>query len=342
MLKRAVVFSALALVVSFTAARGEVIYMWDEYDNGLVPGYGTTIDVWVDVAGEPEWDWLLSEVDMRLTVGEYYVHPAAVGMSLPARLFPPSGWAVMSMAEMAYTTHVGGPPMAEHEPGTGFIRPATPTAASFDVPSNQVFQMEIYDTNTEQDANFRLLRLTVSDGASGVIRITTNYDRTLDRPGGDVFGEWVTHRFGPGGIPPEADADGPYGRGDWEGKGALWNDPANFIVLDASGTQETDGDPILEYTWNITNTYDPCMPVTTLDANTDPFCELTIADLLADGELPPDEVQAGTHPFMVTVTARDKDGSNTSESTTLFVPEPATLVLLGLGGLAAIVRRRRR
>jgi len=34
-------------------------------------------------------------------------------------------------------------------------------------------------------------------------------------------------------------------------------------------------------------------------------------------------------------------GASDSDETTLFVPEPGTVILLGLGGLAALIRRRR-
>jgi len=48
----------------------------------------------------------------------------------------------------------------------------------------------------DQDDAFRLMRLTVSDEASGTIRLRTSYDNTLNAPGGAVLGEWVTYRFG--------------------------------------------------------------------------------------------------------------------------------------------------
>ncbi len=343
-MRKTIVFSALILAVSLGTAHATVVHTFNEHDNGLVPGYGTTVDVSVNVTGEPEWDWLLTTVDVQITTGEYYVHFAAAGMPPPARLFPPSGWAVMSMPEMAYTTHLGGPPMAEHDPGTGFIRPAIPTAASFDVPSNQAFQMEVYDTDTEKDSEFRVLRLTVSDGAAGTIRIQTNYDWSLNTPGGDVIGEWETYTIGEPqvGTPPVPDPDGPYLEEDWTGP-LGYNNPLREILLDGSGTAATDGDPILNYTWEITNTYDATKPVTTIDAGEDETFPLTIGMLAADGVLPPNSLIADSYLFLVTLTATDKDGSATSDPpATLFVPEPGSLVLLGLGGLAGLIRRRRR
>jgi len=149
----------------------------------------------------------------------------------------------------------------------------------------------------------------------------------------------------PEGTPPNADADGPYELADWTGgpSGASgWNNPLRQIILDGSATAATDGDPILNFTWEITNTHDPLHPVTIVDAGASDTKVITIAMLAADGDLPDDYYEAMASPFGVVLKATDKDGIGTSDPTDLFVPEPGTMALLAFAGLAALSRRRKR
>lgn len=204
---------------------------------------------------------------------------------------------------------------------------------------SQVFSASWADTSVEGAGTFAIARMRVSLGAKG-----TAIGRSIDSPDGATANDAVPFELSIGGpvtgTPPIADADGPYEEGDWTGgPGSYYNDPLREIVLDASGTTPTDGDPILNYTWYITNTYDPANPVTPIDAGTSDTFTLKLGDLL--GDLPPDHHVAADNLFDVVLTATDKDGSS-SDGTTLFVPEPATLALLGFGGIAALIRRRRR
>jgi hypothetical protein len=142
---------------------------------------------------------------------------------------------------------------------------------------------------------------------------------------------------GPEPTPPVADA-GPdpserYTKGMWGGPGG-WNGAGRSIILDGSGTTEADGDTV-NYEWTIVNPLSG--EVTTIDGGTDPLYELHIGEIL--GDLPTSD-QADT-PYPLSLTATDRNGS-TSDDAVLFVPEPGTMLLLSVGCVGALLRRRRR
>jgi hypothetical protein len=175
------------------------------------------------VAGEPEWDWLVSRISVGLTGGSFYVDPLAAGLAAPATYMPPALLALSPTLE--YTTYVGAPSRGGAS--------AAPAVADQKV-ADGLLEMDIFDVQTDQDDAFRLMRLTVSEGASGTIRLRTSYDNTLNAPGGAVFGEWVTYRFGPE-PDPSLDADVP------DGEPAAAPGPADEGAPADAGGSDPDG-----------------------------------------------------------------------------------------------------
>ena len=138
-----------------------------------------------------------------------------------------------------------------------------------------------------------------------------------------------------------ADADGPYEEDDWPMTPFGWNNPGRTIALDGTGSTGT----IDTYEWLIAPPVSgDFMPLAT--GATPDVSILAIADALgiAVDDLPGKYGPAGPDPdvynyrLMLTVSG---GGASDSDETTLFVPEPGTVILLGLGGLAALIRRRR-
>jgi hypothetical protein len=133
------------------------------------------------------------------------------------------------------------------------------------------------------------------------------------------------------GTPPEnANAGGNKGAGDWAGPPG-WNNPARTIDLAGSATP-TDGDPIT-YNWVITNPRGG-----TLDKAGQ---SLTVSIGELPGELPNPGDPDDWFLFGVTMIASDKDGDSAPADALLYVPEPGTMLLLGLGCVGALLRRRR-
>ena len=124
---------------------------------------------------------------------------------------------------------------------------------------------------------------------------------------------------------PNADADGPYEEGDWQEEPA---DPeVNFIILDGTGSSDPDGDP-LTFEWDLT--VDPLKPLVVTGAQPKVLAQ-TLVDHGYDSYV----------DYEITLTVDDGNGGTDTDTTTLMVPEPGTLALLGLGVVGVLLRRRR-
>ena len=139
-----------------------------------------------------------------------------------------------------------------------------------------------------------------------------------------------------------AAAGGPYEEDDWPMTPHGWNNPARTIALSGTGSTGV----IDAYDWFIAPPVSgDFMPLVAAGPTPDVSIQ-AIADALGItvDDLPGPYGPGGPDPtiyeyrLMLTVSG---GGASDSDETTLFVPEPGTVILLGLGGLAALIRRRR-
>jgi hypothetical protein len=164
---------------------------------------------------------------------------------------------------------------------------------------------------------------------------------------------------GPAGedVPPAATIGGPYGEEDWPPSPGGWNNPARTITVAGTGTDDIG---VAGYAWSIAEPtsdafavlaegiVDPAATPVNLDLD---ISIQDIADALYGGDVgmlpgkydPSDPTQPdpAVYNYRLKLTLTDTIGQMGDAETTLFVPEPGTLVLLGLGGLGALLRRRR-
>ena len=133
-------------------------------------------------------------------------------------------------------------------------------------------------------------------------------------------------------IPP---AMGAGDRGAWQGP-TVWGDPDRWLELTAGEEIPPPGEPIDEYEWDFTKDGAPLI-------KTGQTITVYLGELMAAGwELATwDDVNKEFVGGLVNYKLRLMQGSSTSEAgSTLFIPEPATLTLIGFGALALIRRRR--
>jgi len=140
-----------------------------------------------------------------------------------------------------------------------------------------------------------------------------------------------------------AAAGGPYEEDDWPMTPHGWNNPARTIALSGAGSTGE----IESYEWSIAPPGSDQWKLMATTAGPDLSVSIqAIADALGISvdDLPGPYGPGGADPtiyeyeLMLTVSG---GGASDSDETTLFVPEPGTVILLGLGGLAALIRRRR-
>jgi hypothetical protein len=317
----------LAGVLAVTlAANAEVEVTFNEFTQDVVPGYPTTIDVTVDVPGLTNWDWLNAALRVELTEGAVYYN--AIGNR---RTPNPAFFTIPGFEATRYDTYAGGPdawPAAISPAGGETWEPDSIAIDSFDSDAPQT-----------PDSAFTVLRVTVSPDAKGMIYLDAIGYEDLDNGGGAQYHYDESYPIGITGEVTAA-AGGPYGEDDWPLDPPGWNNPARTIALD--GTSSTGADA---YEWFIApptaGDYKSLATGATPDVS---ILDIASALGIAVTELPGPYGPGGPDPnvynyrLMLTVSG---GGSSDSDETTLFVPEPGTVVLLGLGGLAALIRRKR-
>jgi hypothetical protein len=154
-------------------------------------------------------------------------------------------------------------------------------------------------------------------------------------------------------IPPTVIIGGPYGEGDWPATPGGWDNPLRTITLSGSATDDIG---IASYEVSIAApgsdvfvtlaAGDVVPPLQQADLMLDVTIQ-NIADIFTGGDpdlLPrwdPAAPYPDTYNYTLKAVVTDTIGQTGEAMTTLFVPEPGTLVLLGLGGLGALLRRRR-
>lgn len=171
----------------------------------------------------------------------------------------------------------------------------------------------------------------------------------------NIFVPTIVTVLSDGDLVPTAGVGGPYGEEDWPMTPPGWNTPAREITVTGTGTDDIG---VKSYQWLIaeptSDTFAPLGdavmvgPATEVDASTAISIQ-AIADALYGGDvgaLPgpygTGDPEPSVYNYKLKLLVTDTIDQTGEAETTLFVPEPGTLVLLGLGGLGALLRRRRR
>ena len=281
------------------------------------------------------WDWRVMDAVVSLTSGEFYNVPGAGG-GVDAGPVPPLFLTLYPHLE--FDTQVLGHP--NEGPQFAFKKMNDPVD----------LDVSTFDTDKTLEmaagAELTVLRFTVTPDAAGTVSARPQFGA----PGGPTQtvtdDDFVTLSFGPTGEVTANAGGGPdgYVEDDWPMTPHGWNNPARTIALDGTGSTGT----IDTYDWLIAPPAAAGGDFMSLAVSgpTPEVSILAIADALgiAVDDLPgpygagvPDPT-IYEYRLMLTVTG---GGASDSDETTLFVPEPGTLALLSLGGLVALIRRRR-
>jgi hypothetical protein len=176
------------------------------------------------------------------------------------------------------------------------------------------------------------------DGLGNTLVWTINGSGLQSAAPDTIVGATATLNVGNVGPTPTFDITTPdVTEADWSGPGG-WNNPARMVHIAGQGT---GGAGALTYEWKVTNNLGETQ---TLDETTAEF-DLTIGELMNKfGTLPPPYASGATpgSEYYWTLIGTASDGTATSDpaSISLFVPEPATIALLGFGVVGLLKRRR--
>ena len=336
---------ALVLGLSVVAVEAAVVYRLEEIDNGMA-GW-TTTDVYINVTGEPTWDWMLSSVTVQIAGGTYFVEPTArVFATEPKNAFlPPSVFALPGLPAWEFSTFVGAPHMVNVG---GYTLPSTPGISAYaEDPATGYLQLDFFDTPAhDPSTEFVALRLTYTEGAGGTILAKTSYDNTPTDIGGRTDGPETSIPLGDAPIwqgPPATDIiDGTFGddgiqEADWNipqnNDHGRWNNPNRMIIL----TFPVADPPISGYKFD----FGGGLIKDAVELPSGDFqATVTVAELFGAGWEDNDWPQGFTG--MVDILMTQPSGATDNGAMGVFIPEPGTMALLGLGCLATLLRRRRR
>ena len=143
-----------------------------------------------------------------------------------------------------------------------------------------------------------------------------------------------------GRAPGEYDGKPAWREEDWPLEPSPWNNPAREITLSAG---VTDASPLTVELWAAHPTTPTAMQlIKGMTSGSDFSAPVSIAELSALGALPENGyVDEALLWYPFEVRAEDSAGNSAMADGFLFVPEPGTLALLAMGGLAALIRRKR-
>ena len=168
-----------------------------------------------------------------------------------------------------------------------------------------------------------------------------NYSTTYDSVEGIGINEGGTT------SPPrdeDQDAGGPYNKGGWGGPSA-WNDDNRQITVTGVGDDNDNDTQQLTFEWmigdHVGGRYGPLVDEGVPPPGQQDTITFSIGQLRGLGFPLPDPVGGDPSQYMYPLIMKVTDPDGSAETTSsIYVPEPGTMALLGFGALALIRRRR--